>query len=163
MPLVCRHIARCAGNTNTEITQKKGNRMKYTCFKKCGVEGVTLGDLYAHYKAEPTHHRLYGHDEYRERQSKRKSASGDKEALRKKWREQAATWRAKQKAAKTNGHTVGREVGFHKHLSVVGAKGRKSTMAILQAQLQAAINEAAQKLEKLQFAQQLLEKGRLEA
>jgi hypothetical protein len=129
--------------------------VKYTCFKKCGVEVITLGDLYAHYKAEPTHHRLYGaNPEYRERQNKRGKTDADRQKLREYKRAQRAAAKAE---AKANGRVVG------KHLSVVGNKGRKSNMAILKVQLQNAINEAAQKIEKLQFAQQLLEKGRLEA
>jgi hypothetical protein len=122
---------------------------RYTCFKQCGFGGDKLSDIYAHYKAEPTHHRLYGKDITDAEIVLRRKAARDRKRA--------------ERAAKANGHVIGKEIGFHKHLSVVGAKGRKSNMAILKAQLQNAINESVAKIEKLKFAQQLLESGRLEA
>jgi hypothetical protein len=73
------------------------------CFKKCGFVGGNLGELFAHYKENPTHHRLYGRDAYRKRQAERK-------------------WSKTKKKAKKA--VLGKEVGFrkHKHLSVVGSK-----------------------------------------
>jgi hypothetical protein len=64
------------------------------CFKQCGFLAHSLHDMYEHYKAEPTHHRLY----------------------------EPRLKRAKKFAHLVPKVKVGQETGFRKHLSVVGSK-----------------------------------------
>lgn len=139
--LHCRSMRTKRRNTlNTNPKHLNG----YTCFKQCGFVGQKLSDMYAHYKAEPTHHRNYGDAKALKRQ---------KDKIRK---------QRERRQARTHSHLsvvgskvkIGQEVGFKAN----GHGGSRTGLPALRKKVALEITEAYERIQTLRAVEEFLNK-----